>query len=138
MPLLYLVAKRLIGVRAALIATAIGAVAPFWVWHSDEARMYPMVLCAGLASMALLFAAVDKGGFWRWRAYAVYLLARQGIKPANALSNVEQELSRRYAQAWPTDLSAGWLAASWVVSTITSTVRMSGFSLLHSVRRRSA
>ena len=43
----------------------------------------------------------------RWRAYAVYLLARQGIKPNNALSNVEQELSHRYPQAWPTDLSAG-------------------------------
>jgi alpha-2-macroglobulin len=49
----------------------------------------------------------------RWRAYAVYLLARQGIKPNNALSNVEQELSHRYPQAWPTDISAGWLAATY-------------------------
>jgi uncharacterized protein YfaS (alpha-2-macroglobulin family) len=49
----------------------------------------------------------------RWRAYAVYLLARQGIRPASALSNVEQELSHRYAQAWPTDLAAGWVAATY-------------------------
>jgi len=49
----------------------------------------------------------------RWRAYAVYLLARQGMRSANALSNVEQELSRRYPQNWPTDLSAGWLAATY-------------------------
>ena len=49
----------------------------------------------------------------RWRAYAAYLLARQGIKPASALSNVEQELSHRYPQAWPTDLSASWLAATY-------------------------
>jgi alpha-2-macroglobulin len=49
----------------------------------------------------------------RWRAYAVYLLARQGIKPTNALANVEQELTHRYADAWPTDLSAGWLAATY-------------------------
>jgi len=49
----------------------------------------------------------------RWRAYAVYLLARQGIQPANALANVEQELSNRYPQAWPTDISAGWLAATY-------------------------
>ena len=49
----------------------------------------------------------------RSRAYAVYLLARQGIKPSNALSNVEQELSHRYPQTWQTDLSAAWLAATY-------------------------
>jgi alpha-2-macroglobulin len=49
----------------------------------------------------------------RWRAYAVYLLARQGTRPASALSNVEQELSNRYPQAWPADLAAGWLAATY-------------------------
>ena len=45
----------------------------------------------------------------RLRAYAVYLLVRQGIKPTAALSNVEQELSRRYPQTWPTDLAAAYL-----------------------------
>ena len=34
----------------------------------------------------------------RLRAYAVYLLARQGIRPNAALANVEQELTRRYPQ----------------------------------------
>lgn len=56
----------------------------------------------------------------RWRAYAVYLLARQGIKPGNALSNVEQELTHRYADAWPTDLAAGWLAATYRLMQRTS------------------
>jgi hypothetical protein len=49
----------------------------------------------------------------RLRAYAVYLLARQGIKPAAALSNVEQELSHRQTQAWPSDLAAAYLAATY-------------------------
>jgi uncharacterized protein YfaS (alpha-2-macroglobulin family) len=49
----------------------------------------------------------------RSRAYAVYLLARQGVRNPSALSNVEQELSHRYPQAWPTDLSAAWLAATY-------------------------
>jgi alpha-2-macroglobulin len=49
----------------------------------------------------------------RLRAYAVYLLARQGIKPAAALANVEQELSKRYAQTWSTDLAAAYLAATY-------------------------
>ena len=64
-----------------------------------------------LARFALTPASSLADG--RWRAYAVYLLARQGIKPTSALSNVEQELSHRYPQAWPTDLSAGWLAATY-------------------------
>jgi alpha-2-macroglobulin len=49
----------------------------------------------------------------RARAYAVYLLARQGIKPAAAISNVEQELTNRYPKAWTTDLSAAYLAATY-------------------------
>jgi uncharacterized protein YfaS (alpha-2-macroglobulin family) len=49
----------------------------------------------------------------RLRAYAVYLLVRQGIKPGSAISNVEQELTRRYPQAWPTDLAAAYLASTY-------------------------
>jgi uncharacterized protein YfaS (alpha-2-macroglobulin family) len=52
-------------------------------------------------------------GDGRYRAYAVYLLARQGTKPSGALANVEQELTHRYTQAWPTDLSAAWLAGTY-------------------------
>jgi alpha-2-macroglobulin len=49
----------------------------------------------------------------RLRVYAVYLLARQGIKPNAALSSVEQELTQRYPQKWPTDLAAAYLAATY-------------------------
>ncbi|HWW86414.1 MAG TPA: MG2 domain-containing protein [Vicinamibacterales bacterium] len=49
----------------------------------------------------------------RLRAYAVYLLVRQGIKPTAALSNVEQELTRRHAPAWTTDLAAAYLASTY-------------------------
>jgi uncharacterized protein YfaS (alpha-2-macroglobulin family) len=49
----------------------------------------------------------------RNRAYAVYLLARQGLKPAPAISNVEQELSKRYTKDWPTDLAAAYLASTY-------------------------
>jgi uncharacterized protein YfaS (alpha-2-macroglobulin family) len=51
----------------------------------------------------------------RLRAYAVYLLVRQGIKPNAALANVEQELTRRYPQAWTTDLAAAYLASSYAL-----------------------
>jgi alpha-2-macroglobulin len=49
----------------------------------------------------------------RVRAYAVYLLARQGIRPTAMLANVEQELTRRYAPAWKTDLAAAYVAATY-------------------------
>jgi hypothetical protein len=49
----------------------------------------------------------------RLRAYAIYLLARQGIKPAAAISNVEQELSHRQAKEWSSDLAAAYLAATY-------------------------
>src|SRR5204863_9486014 len=70
-PLVYVVGKRLIGPRAAVFATALGAASPFWVWHSDEARMYPLLLFMALASLATLFRALEKGTPWRWAAYAV-------------------------------------------------------------------
>ena len=49
----------------------------------------------------------------RARAYAVYLLTRQGIRSTAALSNVEQELTKRYAQTWQADLAAGYLASTY-------------------------
>jgi uncharacterized protein YfaS (alpha-2-macroglobulin family) len=49
----------------------------------------------------------------RMRAYAVYLLARQGIRPTAALSNVEQELTRRYPKTWQNDLAAAYLASTY-------------------------
>ena len=49
----------------------------------------------------------------RMRAYAVYLLTRQGIRSPAALSNVEQELTRRYPQTWQNDLAAAYLASTY-------------------------
>jgi uncharacterized protein YfaS (alpha-2-macroglobulin family) len=49
----------------------------------------------------------------RLRAYSVYLLTRQGIKPGASLANVEQELTHRYPQTWQSDLAAGYLAATY-------------------------
>ncbi len=49
----------------------------------------------------------------RLRAYAAYLMARQGERPTAALTNVEQELTQRYGQTWPTDLAAAYLASTY-------------------------
>src|SRR5262249_20168392 len=89
--------------------------AQFLVESKDRASRIPQPLLNGLDDWLARFASTPASSLsdGRWRAYAVYLLVRQGIKSPNALANVEQELSNRYAQNWPTDLSAGWLAATY-------------------------
>ena len=81
----------------------------------DRGQKIPPVLLTNVELWLVRFASTPAPTLpdARWRAYAVYLLARQGVKPTSGLSNVEQELSHRYPQAWPSDLSAGWLAATY-------------------------
>ncbi|MFL5236925.1 MAG: alpha-2-macroglobulin [Rhizomicrobium sp.] len=49
----------------------------------------------------------------RQRAYAVYLLTRQGNITTNQLASVQKRLQDAYPKAWRSDLSAAWLAASY-------------------------
>jgi uncharacterized protein YfaS (alpha-2-macroglobulin family) len=81
----------------------------------DRGQKIPPALLTSLDEWLSRFASTPARSLAaaRWRAYAVYLLARQGIKPSSALSNVEQELSQRYPQEWQADLSGAWLAATY-------------------------
>jgi uncharacterized protein YfaS (alpha-2-macroglobulin family) len=89
--------------------------AHFLVEAKDRGQRIPNEVLTPLNDWLIRFASTPAGTLadGRLRAYAVYLLVRQGIKPAAALSNVEQELTRRYPQAWPTDLAAAYLASSY-------------------------
>jgi uncharacterized protein YfaS (alpha-2-macroglobulin family) len=89
--------------------------AQFLLESRDRNQKISPALLASLDEWLTRFASTPASTLpdGRWRAYAVYLLARQGIKPSSALANVEQELTRRYPQAWPTDLSAAWLASTY-------------------------
>ncbi len=49
----------------------------------------------------------------RQRAYAVYLLTRQGNVTTNSLAAVQKRLQDAYPNSWKTDLAAAWLAASY-------------------------
>ena len=70
-PLLYLLGRQLFNPATGLVAAAFGAFSPVWVWHSDEARMYPLLLCLGLASTYALLRALERGGLARWLTYAI-------------------------------------------------------------------
>ncbi|WP_439891279.1 alpha-2-macroglobulin family protein [Ralstonia sp. 25C] len=49
----------------------------------------------------------------RQRAYAVYLLTRQGNVTTNSLAAVQKRLQDAFPNEWKSDLAAGWLAASY-------------------------
>ena len=88
----------------------------------DKGHRIPDEVLTRLNAWLTRFAATPASSLpdARLRAYAVYLLVRQGIKPDAAISNVEQELTRRYTQAWPTDLSAAYLASTYRLMQRTS------------------
>ena len=81
----------------------------------DRGQRIPTEVLTALNDWLTRFASTPASTLadGRLRAYAVYLLVRQGIKPDAAISNVEQELTQRYPQAWPTDLAAAYLASTY-------------------------
>ena len=49
----------------------------------------------------------------RQRAYAIYLLTRQGTVTTNYLASVQKRLDAAYPDDWKNDVTAAWLAASY-------------------------
>ena len=94
-------------------ATIYGA--HFLIEARDRGQKVPPDLLLRVNDWLTRFAATPASTIedGRLRAYAVYLLARQGIRATAALSNVEQELAKRHTQLWPTDLAAAYLASTY-------------------------
>jgi uncharacterized protein YfaS (alpha-2-macroglobulin family) len=89
--------------------------AHFLIEARERGQKIPQEMLTSLNDWLTRFASTPASTLAdaRLRAYAVYLLVRQGARPTAALSNVEQELTNRYPQAWPTDLAAAYLAATY-------------------------
>jgi uncharacterized protein YfaS (alpha-2-macroglobulin family) len=49
----------------------------------------------------------------RKRAYAIYLLTRQGIITTELLGTLQKEIDARYPKQWPNDLTAAYVASSY-------------------------
>jgi uncharacterized protein YfaS (alpha-2-macroglobulin family) len=49
----------------------------------------------------------------RVRAYATYLLTRQGVVTSNLAAAVQKRLEENHAKTWPTDTAAAYLAATY-------------------------
>ncbi len=89
--------------------------AHFLVEASERGQAIPVETLSALNEWLNRYASRPASSLQegRSKAYAVYLLARQGIRPTAALANVEQELSGRYTRTWPGDLAAAYLASTY-------------------------
>lgn len=89
--------------------------AQFLVESKEKGQKIPPEMLSNVNNWLTQFAVTPASTLadGRLRAYAVYLLVRQGIKPTAALSNVEQELTHRYEKTWQADLAAAYLASAY-------------------------
>lgn len=94
-------------------------VTPYVVQYLLEAKAAGVALPAGMldeANAALRELAASQSDdlySLRLRAWAVYLLTRQGEITTSSLASVQDTLQQRYPDTWKTDLSALYLASSY-------------------------
>lgn len=72
-PLLYATGARLVDKRAGLVAAALGALSPMYLWYAQEARMYALLVFFSLLSFYCFVRAffqpkgpIDLGRHWPW------------------------------------------------------------------------
>lgn len=69
-PAVALLARRCAGPAAGVIAAAFAATSPFLLFYGIESRAYALATFLSCASVVLLLNATDRGGRWRWAAWA--------------------------------------------------------------------
>ena len=104
-PLVFLLARRLLGAGAGLLAALLIAVSPFHVWYAQEARMYTLVTMLGVLSswLALRLAGDD----------AARRAGRPALWAAYALTNVVAVYTHYYA-FFLVAFQALYLLAAWL------------------------
>jgi len=70
-PLIYLLARRLVGERAALVAGLLLALNPMAIHYAQEARGYALCLLLVTASVYLFVRAIEESRWIFWLAYAL-------------------------------------------------------------------
>lgn len=76
-PLMYWAGRTLYDRKVGLISATILALSPFFIWYSQEIRMYTMMLVLALIGTVALYNALNGRGTGWWVAYA--LSASAGI-----------------------------------------------------------
>jgi hypothetical protein len=74
-PLVYALGRRVSGVTAGLVASALMALSPFALFYSTEARAYSMAMALSAASTLFLLRALERDSFAIWSAYGLVVCA---------------------------------------------------------------
>ncbi|MGQ9516505.1 MAG: glycosyltransferase family 39 protein [Anaerolineae bacterium] len=69
--LLWAFCRRFVHPEAAIWALLFAVCSPFWVWYSQEARVYALLLTTALLVTWLYTAALERGGIRRWAGYVL-------------------------------------------------------------------
>jgi hypothetical protein len=122
-PVLYALARELYDERAGLLAAAMGAVAPFLVWYSQEARMYGLfMLFASLAMLGQL-RAIRRNERRDWALYGVATVLLIWTQYFSVLFTLTQQVVFAVV-AWRTHRAGGsarplvrrWLGTSALIA----------------------
>ncbi len=118
-PALYLLGASLYGRTVGLFAALLGAFSPLWIWHAQEARMYPFLLLFCIVSTYGLVQALEHRRWWGWpilfagsvialymQYFAIFVLVAQGI----FVTLHWRHYSWRQLLAWVTTMALAALA----------------------------
>jgi uncharacterized protein YfaS (alpha-2-macroglobulin family) len=95
-------------------AAAVHAV-HFLIEARDRRELVPQDMMTGANNYLRQLAGSEGASLAdeRVRAYATYLLTRQGVVTSNLAAAVQKRLEDNYAKVWGTDTAAAWLAATY-------------------------
>lgn len=107
-PVLYLTGRELWDERAGMAAAALGAVAPFLVWYSEEARMYAYFMLFATVAVLGQLRALRRGRPADWALYVLASAALVWSQYFGALMVVVQQAAfacfawrdRRHLRGW--------------------------------------
>lgn len=73
-PAIYRTGRLVNGHRTGCAAAFLLAISPFHIWHSQDARMYSLVMTLILAANGFLIMALRRDSRLHWRFYAAFML----------------------------------------------------------------
>ena len=124
-PLMYRLAKRVAGVGAGMLAASLLAVNPFHIWHSQDAKMYTLLVLMTILTSVLYIEALECNTPRLWLGYVIatwimltvhslsglVLLAQLTATPFLEIRNQKSEIS-------PIRNTRRWLRWAWAMLLI--------------------
>jgi 4-amino-4-deoxy-L-arabinose transferase-like glycosyltransferase len=70
-PVMYALARRVGGIALGFTAAVLLAINPFHIWHSQDAKMYTLLVLSALVSTLLYVEALQRNKVLLWAAYVI-------------------------------------------------------------------